>query len=154
MLKDHIKAWSEHPADAAIVGEGWRIGIADLSKVIALQPLVHTDNAVERTKGIGKDDMSAIASLSIPIPSDQPLTVNYDPSHQTWTFSSANPNLQILGQFNAQLQPGIMGFGFAVGIPNSYMQIAIYQNRYLLRDGYQLGLFLIESWNDQCARNV
>ena len=51
-------------------------------------------------------------------------------------ISSANPNLRIVGNWAGQVQPGVIGMGFAVAISTSFVQVARVQNRYVLRDGY------------------
>jgi hypothetical protein len=77
-----------------------------------------------------------LASVSLPLPRPSAQPMQFDPTKQAWIISSANPNLRIAGQFRAQLQPGIVGVGFAVAVSASFMQIALYRGRYLLRDGY------------------
>jgi hypothetical protein len=75
-------------------------------------------------------------AVSLPIATPTALPVAFDPSKNTWIFSSPNPNLRVLGRFNGQAQPGQNVFGFVVGISASFLSAAVYQNRYLLRDGY------------------
>jgi hypothetical protein len=45
--------------------------------------------------------------------------------------------LKIIGNWGGPVQqPGMVGFGFLVNIMPSFLQVAVYQNRYLLRDGH------------------
>jgi hypothetical protein len=53
-----------------------------------------------------------------------------------WIIAAANPNLRITGQFNADVQPGVVGFGFTVQIMASFLQVARHHGRYVLCDGY------------------
>lgn len=142
-LAAHWNAWSQHPAGAPLVAEGWQLAIADLTRICAIQPLVYTDYPTERIASLTQDDMAALAAVTLPILSPANLAAHFDDAQHAWIFSSSNPNLRIMGQFNAQLQPGVMGFGFAVGLSPSFIQIASFQGRLILRDGYHRAFALL-----------
>jgi hypothetical protein len=44
--------------------------------------------------------------------------------------------LRIIGNFAGPVGPGLIGFGFAVAVLPSFLQVAKVQGRYVLRDGY------------------
>jgi hypothetical protein len=116
--------------------EGWRVVIADLPRVIAVQPNVFVDSAEERARAIDPADLLSIAGISLPLPEPVPLPAQFDPTRQAWIFSARNPNLRITGQFGGQVAPGTAGFGFTLAVSPSFMQVAGFDGRLMLRDGY------------------
>jgi hypothetical protein len=135
-LQEHIAALQKAPAASQYFQQGWRVCVADLRKVCALQPQIFTDDAVERTAGVQPGDLNGIAAISLPLPRSATLPVIFDQARQSWILSSANPNLRVVGNWNAEVQPGILGVGFGVSVMPSFVQVAHFSNRYLLRDGY------------------
>lgn len=135
-LGPHVEALRVNPASAMFFQEGWDVAIADLSSVCAIQRHVLTGDAMERVAAVDAADMVAIASVTLPQAEPRQLAAAFDPVKQSWVFSSANPNLRIAGQFHAEVQPGFHGFGFVVSLSTSFLQVARYRDRYLLRDGY------------------
>jgi len=135
-LQEHIGALRQAPGAAQYFQQGWRVCVADLRMVCALQPTVFTDQAVERTLGVRPDDLTNIAAISLPIPVTSQLPSLFDQAKQSWILSSGNPNLRIVGNWSGQVQPGMAGFGFIVSVLPSFVQVASVSNRYVLRDGY------------------
>src|SRR3989442_328334 len=60
----------------------------------------------------------------------------FDPTKNAWILSSPNPNLRVVGNFSGPVAPGLTGYGFAVALQKSYLQVAGLGGRYFLRDGY------------------
>ena len=116
--------------------QGWRVVVADLRKICSLQTHVFVDHAEERTAAAHADDVETLARISLPLPSEVQLPAQYDPHRQAWMIASPNPNLRIIRNWAGQVQPGLMGFGFAVALMPSFVQVARVQNRLALRDGY------------------
>jgi len=135
-LNEHIGALQQNAASAQFFNEGWQISIVDLSRVCAAQPHINTSMAIQRVEGLEAQNLVSLATVSLPVSAPNAFPVAFDPSKNTWIFSSANPNLRVVGRFNGQVQPGQNAFGFIVGISASFLSVAVYQNRYLLRDGY------------------
>jgi hypothetical protein len=81
-------------------------------------------------------NICSIAAVSLPVPSSGELPAQFDESKKVWLFSAPNPNLRITGHFGGQVQPGVFGFGFIVAISPSFLQVARFQGRLFLRDGY------------------
>jgi len=134
VLNEHIERLQE-PA-AAYFREGWRVAVVDLSRVCAVQPSVFVDHAEQRTAGIDPNDIRSLAAAALPLPADSALPIQFDEARQTWVISSPNPNLRIVGHWSTPLQPGIFGLGFGVSVMPSFLQVAGFQGRFVLRDGY------------------
>jgi len=135
-LDAHLEKLRQVPDYIAMLTQGFTVAVADLAELYALQPNVSIDQAAQRVATIDPDDLAALASLTLPISSPAPISVHFDESEQTWAFSSPDPNLRILGRFNAELEPAGYGFGFSIGVVPSFMQVTCFRNRYFLRDGY------------------
>ena len=147
-LNEHIASFLAQPDYQPFGVEGWSVKIADLSKVIALQPMVFWDHAQERTESAVIGDMPTLAKITLPIRSGpEPVPLQFDPARNTWMITSRNPNLRIVGQFTAPVDLGggnqVTGCGFAVTVSASFVQVIRYHNRLLLRDGYHRSLGLL-----------
>jgi hypothetical protein len=116
--------------------EGWRVAMVDLTRVVAVQPTILCEAASERVDAVDTSDLQALAELCLPTTPQEPTGAQFDPSRQAWIFSSRNPNLRIAGNFTGEIQPGVSGYGFVVQTSPSYLQVASYKGRHLLRDGY------------------
>lgn len=147
-LNEHIAALVAQPDYQPFVVEGWSVKIADLSKVIALQPMVFWDHARERTNSAVAGAMPTLAKITLPIRTGpEPLPLQFDPTRNTWMVTSRNPNLRIVGQFSSPVDVGsghqVTGCGFVRTISPSFVQVVRYRNRLLLRDGYHRSLGLL-----------
>jgi hypothetical protein len=147
-LQEHIANLIAHPDYRPFAAEGWAVRIADLSKVIALQPMVFWDHARERTSAAVSGDMAVLARITIPIRlGPEPLPLQFDPVRNTWMITSRNPNLRIAGQFSGPVDVGgghpMTGCGFVVTILPSFVQVVRHRNRLILRDGYHRSLGLL-----------
>lgn len=115
-LKEHIATLVAKPDYLPFAAEGWTVKIADLSKVVALQPMVFWDHAKERTDSAVAGDMPALAKITLPIRSGpESLPVQFDPARNTWMITSRNPNLRIVAQFSGPVDVGgqqMTGCGF------------------------------------------
>jgi hypothetical protein len=142
-LDAHVQTLRQDPMAVVYFNEGWAVSIVDLSKVCAAQPHIATERAIQRVENLQGTDLVSAANLSLPVEPPTPLLAGFDQSKNTWIFSSSNPNLRICGQFSGQVQPGQNVFGFMVAIAPSFLQVALYRNRYLLRDGYHRAFGLL-----------
>lgn len=144
-LQDHIRQLQEAPAAAGMFAENWRVVVVDLTKVCSLQQSVFIDHAQRRTANVDGADVTSVAAVTLPIAAEESkLPLQFDPTRQTWMISSANPNLRIAGNWSGELQPGIMGIGFAIRLTPSFLQVARFQDRLLLRDGYHRAYGLLK----------
>ena len=126
--------------------------LVDLTKVRAMQPVVNIEDARSRVAGVSKDDLAAIAAITIPIPpSDHvPQAGLFDPNKQAHILASPNPNLRVMANIQGmqlELAPGIVAavFGFAVGLSPSVLSVVGINGRYFLLDGYHRAIGLLES---------
>ena len=100
---------------------------------------------MERVHEIEGTDLLKLAEVTLPLPNQQQLLTSFDTAKQAWVFASPNPNLRVIGNFNAPVAPGMNGFGFAVGIMTSLLNVAGLHGRYFLRDGYHRAYGLLAS---------
>jgi hypothetical protein len=135
-LAPHIEALRQDPKSAQILAESGDPKIVDLTKVCAAQPQILVEDALKRVEGVAADDMTALASVTLPLPVPEQIPIAFDQTKNAWILSSPNPNLRVAGHFNAQVGPGLQGFGFIVTLQKSYLQVAGLDGRYFLRDGY------------------
>jgi len=132
----HIEALRRDPTGSQILTEAGEPKLVDLSKVCAAQPQILTEDAVKRVQGVRPDDVLTLVQITLPLPEPGAVPAAFDAAKNAWILSSPNPNLRVTGHFNAQVAPGVMGFGFAVAVQKSYLQVAGLGGRYFLRDGY------------------
>jgi hypothetical protein len=135
-LTEHREALRSNVASAPYFQEGWDVAMADLSRICAIQRHVLTDDATQRVAEVDGLDLTSIAAVALPLAQPRRLAAAFNPEKQSWIFSSANPNLRIAGQFHGEVQPGVHAFGFVISVSASFIQVARYRDRYLLRDGY------------------
>jgi hypothetical protein len=135
-LDPHIAAVAATQGGAAMLNEKWQICLADLRRICAFQPYVHSEYSEERTAALDAADYAAIAAVTLPLEGREPLSMSVDAVRQQFMCGSRNPNLKIVGHFSQPIQQGIIGVGFAISVLPSFMSIAKFQGRYFLHDGY------------------
>jgi hypothetical protein len=116
----------------------WQIGVVNLERVLGFQKIVVIDQAMERVQGITRHDWDRLFTVCLPEPTASPELRGFvDRNGKALTLSSLNPNLRITGQVVQDI-PGqpVKFFGFGVDLPTSFVQVAEYRGRWLLRDGY------------------
>jgi hypothetical protein len=137
---EYVSEWMAgnlNPADGS-----WRGEMADLRQVFAAQPFVFTDHVGERVSDLDENDVVSLASFTLSARQSVPVSGQYDFTKNAYVFASPNPNLQVLGNWNGQAE-GHAIFGFAVGLMTSFMNVAVYQGRVFLCDGYHRALGLL-----------
>lgn len=140
-LAPYVGSLKSAQASASLFTEGFDVGLVDLGKVCALQPHVCTESTTERMVSVDVTSLKSIAELTIPLAVPGSLPVQFDGAK--WSITSPNPNLRIVGQFQAEVN-GLPGLGFMVGVSTSFLQVANVQGRYVLRDGYHRAVGLLE----------
>lgn len=143
-LEEHVRQLRSGPA-ATMFADGWDVRLVDLARVCAFQPTVFVDSAAERTAGASLDDWAAVAEVTLPTQWRNQLPSQFDEVHQQWLLVSRNPNLRVIGHFSGPVAgPGSpIGFGFFVAVTPSFVNVALYQGRYFLHDGYHRALGLL-----------
>jgi hypothetical protein len=116
---------------------GWELAlITDLRRVVAAQPTVFVDVA-DGEAGMELSDRTAVAGITLPLsPPPAEIPASFDEDRQAWNIASPSPNLRITGNFGGEIRPGVLGFGFLVQILTSFVSVAEFRGRYILRDGY------------------
>ena len=158
-LANHVTRLEATPAGARMRAEGWATAMADLARVVAIAPSVFTDTAIERAAILDPGDLRGIAELTLPArhprpigelsPGDDVLPIHCQYHHRTktYTITSPNLNLAVISNFDAPgnraPQPSQMGHGFTVGVPPSFIEVARFQGRYVVRDGHHRAFGLL-----------
>ncbi len=143
-LTEHVRALEVSLAAKPMHDEGWKVALVNLTKVCAFQPTIVSDQALARVKAVGKDDLAAIAAITLPFSQGDEVPVQYDPIRQAWTVTSPNLNLGIATNIGPlPVSPGGAALGFAVVAGPSFMQVGRYNGRYFLRDGYNRAFGLL-----------
>jgi hypothetical protein len=141
------EAFKQRPDVAAFFqGMDWTVGIANLTSVLSFQKLVVQEHAIERASAVMAEDLAGLFSFCLPGPLngiDLPAAIDRD--QRAVTFSSMNPNLRIGGHVIADMDvagaPGQAAskqkfIGFAITFGGQFVQIAEYDGRWFVRDGY------------------
>ena len=135
-LESHVATLARNSEFSAMLADGFRVAIADLRELCALQPYIYTDQASARVAAVDPANIASLAAITLPNVAPEPPAPHFDEAKQAWVFWSDNPNLRILGPFNAELEPSGFAFGFLVGVTTSFLQVTRFSGRYFLRDGY------------------
>ena len=139
---------------AAFPGQQWRPAYVELSQVVSLQKLIHLEGLEARVADI-RADSSELLELCLPTSQQLPPSgAILDLDNKGLTISSLNPNLRIIGNQLAEAQislaPGlppvrVQAVTILVSIGSSYLNVAWYQNRLILRDGYHRAAALLRA---------
>jgi len=130
---------------AAFADVPWRIEWVDLTRVLSVQKMITTDG-LELRVAEATADPAALVELCLPAAQPvPPLGAFGDADRHGFALSSLNPNLRVVGSNVAeapvsaspQVPPQkVQAFTFFVSMGASYVQVAQYQGRSFLRDGY------------------
>jgi hypothetical protein len=150
-LAGHVQALEASPAAKPWHDEGWKVALVDLTQVCAFQPAIVSDQAIARVQAADEDDLTSIAAITLPLTQGDQLPVQYDPIHQVWTVTSANPNLRIVGNVGPlPMSPVGTALGFAIVAGPSFLQVGRYNGRHFLRDGYHRAFGLLSRGTRSC----
>lgn len=119
----------------------WTVAFVDLTQnILTYQRIIISEDAKARLRSVDKQDLDSIAALCLPAPHSTQVQVAFDPTQAALTASSLNPNLRVggLGTFDTVTPGGQQQkiFGFNLGFGASFVQLAEYQGRWMVRDGY------------------
>jgi hypothetical protein len=135
-LGPHLALLQSHPRSAQLLAEGGVPRMVDIRSVCAAQPTINIEDAVARVNKIQASDLLGLAQLTLPTHGAAPMPYIYDHTKNAWILSSPNLNLRVVGPFTGEVKQGATGFGFAVEVTPSYVQIVGVGGRYFLLDGY------------------
>ena len=144
-LAAHVASLQATPRTAQILAEAGEPRMVDLRVVCAAQPTILAEEAANRVRDLVATDIPGIAALTLPLYSPTTMPVAFNEHKNAWIFSSPNPNLRVAGRFTAEANGGVNVFGFAVEVGLSYLQVAGFNGRYFLRDGYHRAFGLLSA---------
>src|SRR6266699_3428737 len=136
----------------AFAGLDWSLQGVDLRRVIAFQKAIKIDGLEERIAPV-QSDRTKLADFCLP--GEQPIppqSLLKDIDQKGFTVSSLNPNLRIAGNQvqTAMVAPGpglqpmaMLAVTFLVSMGTNYLQVASYNGRDFLRDGYHRAAALL-----------
>ena len=123
--------------------EGWRLGLVDLSRVCAVQPVVFIDGP-EMIDANNPPSVAALANITLPLTIQHEFSVQPDQTRPLWSITSMNPNLRVFGNIAGPPTQGqAPWFGFTVAATPSMVQVVRSHGRYILRDGYHRAVSLL-----------
>jgi hypothetical protein len=144
-LHDHVKQLQQFADARRMFEDNWKVAlVTDLSRLVSAQPSV-------RVGGAGDDfgpesDLRSIAQVTLPVqrpPAELPA--EFDPALQVWKITSKSPNVRITNKYGNEFREGFFTFGFVVEVLTSFLSVAQYRGRLILRDGYHRAYRLISS---------
>ncbi len=144
-----LEAIKARPQMNAVVNgfADWHFAMVDLRDILAFQPVVRIDG-LERRWSAFQECQEQIYEICFP--TEQPIKILQIQDAQGYTISSLNPNFGIgtvplnpnqpivLNVAGDPSQPpvSVPAFPFVLVTNPNYLQIAYYQGRYILRNGY------------------
>jgi len=143
-------------------GLDWTLGMADLREVLGFQKMIVQEQAVERANAVDLENPQSLFSFCLPEANSlTTLTGSIDQDQKGITFSSLNPNLRVGNFLAADVEiaavPGApcrkdKVIGFNINFGGRFVQIAEYNGRWFVRDGYHraYGLLCRGVYNIPC----
>jgi hypothetical protein len=143
ILSPHRERFAATAYGAALLSDGWEIALADLTRLRAYQPNVYVDREHARLGGLDLEDVQALAEFCIPTTTAATPAPQFDPSRNAFLIASSNLNLQIMGNGVAQTPEGMPLLGFLISLRPSVVNVANYQDKLVLHDGYHRSVALV-----------
>jgi hypothetical protein len=139
---------------AAFPDVQWRLEWVDLTTVLAVEKSITAEGLDARVAAAAADP-ATLVELCMPAGQpESPTGANRDIDGHGYALSSLNPNLHIVGSnvSEAMVSPSpdvpplkMQAFTFFVSLGAGYIQVAIYQGRPFLRDGYHRAAGLLRA---------
>jgi hypothetical protein len=156
-LRDRIM--SSELVAAHLANLNWRPGAVDLRKVGAFQSSINLHGLDERVEGLS-DDLECLLDFAIPTQRQpQQIPVAGEQDGKSYTLSSANPNLRVIGstvgQADVTVVDGIppikvLAIQYFIAINPSFMQVVHFNDHWFLRDGYHRAAALLRAGITTC----
>jgi hypothetical protein len=119
----------------------WSVQFVDLTQpILCYQPILVSEDAEQRVAVGASGKINDLFDICLPGTAEQPILTAFDPSQNTFTATSMNPNLRIGGFMTTEVPSGAsaamkaVGFNLSFGAP--FAQVARYQGRWMVRDGH------------------
>jgi hypothetical protein len=123
---------------ADLTAAGFGPALVDLRGVCSMAPLARTDLDLP---DVDADDLVGLARITLRRAGDEPADADYDGELGAWVVG--DPDLHVLGQFH---RPGADEFavGLIVGRSSSFLQVVQTDDRFVLTEGYDRAITLLE----------
>jgi hypothetical protein len=144
-LRDHVEQLQQFPDARRMFDDRWRVAlVTDLRRLVSAQPSVRIGDPGDDVSS--ESDLASIAHVTLPVqrpPAELPA--EFDPALQVWKITSKSPNMRITNKYGREFRDGFFTFGFVVEVLTSFLSVAQYRGRLVLRDGYHRAYRLISS---------
>jgi hypothetical protein len=145
-LHDHVEQLQQFPDARRMFDDKWGVAlVTDLRRLVSAQPSVRVGGAEDDVVG-PESDLQSIAHVTLPVqrpPAELPA--EFDPALQVWKITSKSPNIRITNKYGSEFREGFFTFGFVVEVLTSFLSVAQYRGRLVLRDGYHRAYRLISA---------
>lgn len=127
----------------SFAGVNWSVNWVDLSRVQSVQKFIYADDLSSRV-AVAVRDADALTDLCFPQSQQEQIQVNVDLDGLGVLVSSYNPHLRVgllppqqmlVAPAPGNLPQQMLGLPFGVNFGISYLHLARYQDRFILRDG-------------------
>jgi hypothetical protein len=145
MLNEHVAQLRHSPDARRMFDDHWAVAlVVDLRRLVSAQGFVLTDYHTAAVSA--EPDIRSVAHTTLPLerPPAQ-IATDFDPALQVWRVTSPSTNMRITSRFADETRAGAFGVGFTVEVLTSFLSVAEYGRRLILRDGYHRAYQLIRA---------
>ncbi len=146
-LREQGDAFRQRPdVLAAFQPHDWSLGMVNLEEVLSFQKVVVEEQAIERANAVSTADLQNLFKFCLPDVSEGVnLAGALDQNQKGITFSSLNPNLRVgnhlILDIDVPAGAGAPGrkekfVGYSINFGSQFVQVAEYNGRWFVRDGY------------------
>lgn len=131
---------------ASLQPHNWSLQMVNLREVLSFQKLVVEEQATERANAVATNDLQGLFEFCLPAFSGaEKLAGLPDPDRRGITFTSLNPNLRVgkhlVLDIDVPAGIGVPGrrekfIGYSINFGSQFIQVAEYNRRCFVRDGY------------------
>ncbi len=143
-LQAHMEKLKSQPHFNRMLESGWKVVMADLNKLIALQPYTELGVIPGGPDRSSSGDLARIAAVTLPPDERKSFPVQYDPEKAVWYITSTDASLSVVGNWSGPVNGGIPGFGFGVMVRPAFLSVVQLGDRFVLADGYHRALYLMQ----------
>lgn len=129
---------SRHDLQSEMHGLVWSLGVVDLRRLLAFQRRLSFDVTLPPLTIPAQSDWCSLINTSFAAPDPVICDMVHDSEKKTVTLQSTNPNVQL-----RVMQDAAMPVAVSAGSP--FFEVAQYQGRWFLRDGYHRAYNLLRA---------
>lgn len=142
---DYVSRLAALP-QAALLGElAWEPRLVDLTRVVGFQRML-VEERVKLEPGLPEGDFGTLLKFTLQEPRKHRVLIQtpLGPGKHEYIAVSESPNLRVTADAQADTEQGrLLGFLIGHGLP--WIQVAVWEGRQILRDGYHRGLALLRA---------